>query len=105
MVLVSSNIQPTTQFTPATSAGNSVVNENNSIKVHSTSKSMDIDKNSSTDIDKLVNDLNQQAQKESVNISFGYDKELNQVYINVTDKDSGKVIRKLPSRVTWKITR
>ncbi len=45
----------------------------------------------------LTEQLNTQVQNENIDISFGYDKELNKVYISVVDKNSGKEIRKLPS--------
>jgi len=40
-----------------------------------------------------------------LDVSFAYDKELNKVYINVIDKDSGKVIRKLPSEEAMKFAK
>ena len=48
-------------------------------------------------LEDLTRQLNTKAQNENLDITFGYDKDLNKVYISVIDKHSGKEIRKLPS--------
>ncbi len=53
----------------------------------------------------LTQQLNQKAQSESLNVVFGFDRELNQSYISVIDKDSGKEIRKLPSEDALKFAK
>ena len=50
-----------------------------------------------TDIPKLTAQLNEVAESKNLDISFGYNEKINKVIINVMDKDTGEVIRKLPS--------
>ena len=54
------------------------------------------------DMPKLTEELNSMAQKENLDISFGYNKKLDKVFINVVDKNSGEVIQKLPSEEAMK---
>jgi flagellar protein FlaG len=49
------------------------------------------------DMPKLAEALNTMAQKENLDISFGYNKKIDKVFINIVDKNSGEIIRKLPS--------
>jgi len=49
------------------------------------------------DMTKLAQQLNTVAKKENLDISFGYNKEIDRVVISVLDKNTGEVIRKLPS--------
>jgi flagellar protein FlaG len=56
-------------------------------------------------IPSLVNELNKISEEEPLSVSFGYDEELGKVYINVTDKNSGEVIRKLPSEEAMKFAK
>jgi flagellar protein FlaG len=53
--------------------------------------------NKNVDMEKLSEELNQIATKENLDISFGYNKKIDKVFINIVDKNSGEVIRKLPS--------
>jgi len=64
-----------------------------------------VQKISDADLDKLTNSLNKKAKEQKLNISFGFDRDLNKVYINVVDKDSGKVIQKLPSEEAMKFAK
>ena len=50
-----------------------------------------------TDTPKLTAQLNKVAESKNLDISFGYNEKINKVIINVMDKDTGEVIRKLPS--------
>jgi flagellar protein FlaG len=53
--------------------------------------------------EKLVEDLNQVSESLNVDIKFAYNEKIDEVYINVIDKNSGNVIRKLPSEEAMKI--
>ena len=55
------------------------------------------EKNKNVDMEKLTKELNHVAQKENLDISFGYNDKIDKVFINIVDKNSGDVIRKLPS--------
>ncbi len=98
MVSLTTNSLATTHISPTTSVGNSVADRSSQTDLKATAL-QDSGKvpNKTNDIENLTKKLNQVAQDENLSVSFGYDKELNKVYINVIDKESGKVIRKLPS--------
>lgn len=49
------------------------------------------------DMQKLSEKLNTVAKNEHLDISFGYNDKIDKVFINIVDKNSGEVIRKLPS--------
>ncbi len=94
MVSVVQNQMPTTHISPATSASLSVADKKDDTQLISKSLVQDRE----VDMEKLNKKLNSIAKEQSLDVSFGYDKELNKVYINVVDKNSGEVIRKLPSQ-------
>ena len=52
---------------------------------------------------RLVVELNDISDSLNTDIKFGYDDELAEVFVTVTDKNTGKVIRKLPSEDAMKI--
>jgi flagellar protein FlaG len=54
-------------------------------------------KEKTVDMEKLSKELNHIAAKENLDISFGYNEKIDKVFINIVDKSSGEVIRKLPS--------
>lgn len=54
-------------------------------------------KSKSVDMEQLTEKLNKLVESENLDISFGYNKKIDRVIINVLDKNSGEVIRKLPS--------
>ena len=54
-------------------------------------------KDTNVDMEQLTQKLNDIAQDENLDISFGYNKKIDRVTINITDKNSGEIIRKLPS--------
>jgi len=56
-----------------------------------------IEKNENIDMPKLTSKLNEVAELENLDISFGYNEKIDRVIINVLDKNTGEVIRKLPS--------
>jgi flagellar protein FlaG len=103
MVSVSlTNVQPLAHSSHTTFEGDA-----NVVEKISSSKSTNVDKSyeSSTDIPKLVDKLNDISEKEPLSVSFGYDEELGKVFINVVDKNSGEVIRKLPSEEAMKFAK
>jgi len=50
------------------------------------------------DVQKAVQYANAQMAGSNENISFGYEEQLGQLVVQVTDKASGNVIRQLPSK-------
>ncbi len=52
---------------------------------------------------KLVSELNDISDSLNTDIKFGYDDDLAEVFVTVTDKHTGKIIRKLPTEEAMKI--
>ena len=67
---------------------------------HQTEQTKDNNKN--VDMEKLTTQLNKISQEENLSVSFAYNEKINRVYINVVDKNSGDVIRKLTSEEAMK---
>jgi flagellar protein FlaG len=61
------------------------------------------DRLSSQNIDSLVEQLNKVSQSLSIDIKFGYNDKIDEVYISVMDKSSGREIQKLPTEQAMKI--
>jgi flagellar protein FlaG len=55
------------------------------------------------DLDNTVKRLNDQMDSLSVNIRFGFNDKIDSMYVDVTEKSTGKLIRKIPSEETMKI--
>ena len=51
----------------------------------------------------ITEKFNQLSNEMNLDVKFAYNEKINQFYINVIDKNSGKVIRKLPSDEAMKI--
>ncbi len=49
------------------------------------------------DMPKLTEELNKLSERKNLDISFGYNEKIDKVIINVLDKSTGEIIRKLPS--------
>jgi len=48
--------------------------------------------------------FNRMSEKLNLDIKFAYNEKIDQVYLNVIDKQTGQVIRKLPSEEAMKIS-
>jgi flagellar protein FlaG len=53
--------------------------------------------NTANTLKQTVKDLNDQMDLLDTNISFGFNDEINMMYVNVTDKTTGQTIRKIPT--------
>jgi flagellar protein FlaG len=99
MVELQATIQTATPIPHATMLGSDAAETNikpkqqDVVKVDSSIES----KSKSYNIEDLTNKLNERAKSENLSISFTYNEKLNRSIINVIDKKSGEVIRKLPS--------
>lgn len=47
--------------------------------------------------------LNKQMETLGTNVRFAFNDKINEMYVNVTEKDSGKLIRKIPSEEVMKL--
>ena len=48
-------------------------------------------------LEDLTQKLNVQMEALSTNVRFGYNDKIEAMYVNVTEKDTGKIIRKIPT--------
>ena len=108
MVAQATQIHTTTHLPSATSA--KVEQTSHSMQMHvatsdTRTKEPEQNKLSPDQMSDLTHQLNQKAQTESLSVVFGFDRELNQSYISVIDKDSGREIRKLPSEDALKFAK
>jgi len=55
------------------------------------------------DMDSTVKRLNEQMDSLNINIRFGFNDKIDSLYVNVTEKSTGKLIRKIPSEEAMKI--
>ncbi len=55
------------------------------------------------ELDNTVKKLNDQMDSLNINIRFGFNDKIDSMYVNVTEKNTGKLIRKIPSEETMKI--
>ncbi len=53
---------------------------------------------------KTTKEFNKLSDELKLDIKFAYNDKLDQVYLNVVDKNTGKVIRKLPTEAAMKIS-
>ncbi|EAJ1254292.1 flagellar biosynthesis protein FlaG [Campylobacter lari] len=47
--------------------------------------------------------LNNQMETLETNVRFAYNDKINEMYVNVTEKDTGRLIRKIPSEEVMKL--
>ena len=50
------------------------------------------------EVQKAVSQINQEMAGSNEDISFGYEQRLGMLYVQVTDKNSGQVVREIPSK-------
>ncbi|HDX6330446.1 TPA: flagellar protein FlaG [Campylobacter fetus subsp. venerealis] len=55
-------------------------------------------------ISDIVNKLNDNMETLNTNIRFGFNDKTSSMYVSVTEADSGKVIRKIPTEEIMKLT-
>jgi len=51
-----------------------------------------------------VNNLNEQMKSLDTNVTFGFNDKIDSMYVSVIEKDTGKVIRKIPSEEAMKLS-
>ncbi|MCH9814185.1 MAG: flagellar protein FlaG [Epsilonproteobacteria bacterium] len=54
-------------------------------------------------LEKVSQEFNQMSNTLNLDVKFAYNDKIDTVYVNVTDKNTGQVIRKLPSEDAMKI--
>lgn len=57
-----------------------------------------------TKLTQTVKDLNKQMELLDTNIKFGFNSDINLMYVDVTDKHTGETIRKIPSDEAMKLS-
>jgi len=87
------NIRPSNQqgtnspTTPTTSVQQESVKNNDQEKAVSTQ-----------DVQKAIQQANASFSRSNESIAFGYEEKLGQLFVTVTDKQSGEVVREIPSK-------
>lgn len=61
------------------------------------------DENLNEKLKDAIEKLNKQMGTLETNIRFGYNDKINSMYVDVTERDSGKLIRKIPSEEVMKL--
>ncbi|AJC84659.1 flagellar protein FlaG [Campylobacter peloridis] len=61
------------------------------------------DENLSQKLKDATEKLNRQMETLGTNVRFAFNDKINEMYVNVTEKDSGKLIRKIPSEEVMKL--
>lgn len=51
----------------------------------------------------VVSKFNETSQELNLDVKFAYNEKINEVYINITNKNTGEVIRRLPTEEAMKI--
>ncbi|EAJ6151084.1 flagellar protein FlaG [Campylobacter lari] len=63
----------------------------------------DQDENLNEKLKNATEKLNSQMETLGTNVRFAFNDKINEMYINVTEKDTGKLIRKIPSEEAMKL--
>jgi flagellar protein FlaG len=81
--------------------------ETNSVKTDQTqeagTESKQLQKSDDLKPEEVTKEFNKLSDKLNLDVKFAYNEKIDTVYINVTDKDTGRVIRKLPTEEAMKI--
>jgi flagellar protein FlaG len=99
----SKQVETATTPTVATTTTNRAVEPSDTIatvKQDSQNSQEDMEKT----LSQTVEDLNKQMELLDTNISFGFNDEINLMYVNVMEKSSGETIRKIPSEEAMKLS-
>ncbi|ASM40212.1 flagellar protein FlaG [Campylobacter sp. RM12327] len=59
---------------------------------------------SNEEINKIADRLNKQMESLQTNIRFAYNEEISSLYVNVLEKNTGEVIRKIPTESMMKLS-
>jgi flagellar protein FlaG len=86
--------------TPKTSEATNI--DTNST-IHRDLTSKQVQKNDDIKPEEVTKEFNELSQELNLDIKFAYNEKIDTLYINVTDKNSGRVIRKLPTEEAMKI--
>ncbi|AJC90659.1 flagellar protein FlaG [Campylobacter subantarcticus LMG 24377] len=63
----------------------------------------DQDENLNDKLKNATEKLNQQMETLETNVRFAYNDKINEIYVNVIEKDTGRLIRKIPSEEVMKL--
>jgi len=105
--VVSKQVDSTTSYN-ADHAKTSDVQKKQQIQQNTTTTSSEIkNKRDKKDIQQHLNNtvkrLNDQMDSLNINIKFGFNDKIDTMFVDVTEKNTGKLIRKIPSEETMKL--
>ncbi len=72
-------------------------------KVNVNTSSKKSSKATHEDLDNTIKKLNEQMNSLNFNIKFGFNDKIDSMYVDVTEKSTGRLIRQIPSKETMKI--
>ena len=98
--VTSKQVETTTTPTVSTVAQTRPVEESNKIETQNQETS---DETAKT-LSQTVKELNAQMELLDTNISFGFNDEINLMYVNVMEKSSGETIRKIPTEEAMQLS-
>ncbi|WP_331773985.1 FlaG family protein [Sulfurospirillum sp. 1612] len=87
--------KPVSQTASQTTSTQSVTNKTSDVAPVQ-QKQMSTDQ-VNTKIDSTVKELNQHMDALNTNVTFGYNDKINSMFVDVMEKSTGKLIRKIPS--------
>lgn len=79
-------------------------NSNEVIASKDSNKQTEDEKSMSETLTQLADKLNHQMDALNTNIKFGFNSEIDSMYISVTEKNTGRVIRQIPSEEAMRLT-
>ncbi|TWO19566.1 flagellar biosynthesis protein FlaG [Campylobacter hyointestinalis] len=91
--------QISTQNTQNTQNTRAVEHTNNEQNTKNSTQTMD-----SKSVNETIKKLNEDMQRLETNVRFGYNDKIDAMYVNVTEANSGKTIRKIPTEHAMKMT-
>lgn len=79
---------------PASSMGEPIQNIQSAALSHTTNSGAVDEKQ----LQQALQQLNREASSMNAKVSFRYDRRINQLYVQVVDRDSGEVVREIPPK-------
>ncbi len=90
-------------YTKATKAEQAKEIQQNRPTTDSVIKNKQDNKEIQKQLNNTVKKLNDQMDSLNINIRFGFNDKIDAMFVNVTEKSTGKLIRKIPSEETMKL--
>ncbi len=105
---VSKQIEPTTTYSADHATKTSTIQKTQDTQDQTTTTSSEVknkrdEKQIQKQLNSTVKKLNAQMDSLNINIKFGFNDKIDSLYVDVTEKSTGKIIRKIPSEEAMKL--